>query len=89
MSENTFNPTPYERLQLFVGKRQINRERRALVSVGLLVASLAMLTAVDMTDATVDACYYSFDGKGDSLGDVASSFQWQEPPENCTPSIDL
>lgn len=88
MNENKTGFSPYERLQLFVGKRQINRERRSLARVGAAVMSISMLMAIDITNATVDTCYYSLDGRGDSIEDVAASLRWHEPPENCSPSIE-
>ncbi len=65
----------FERLQVYVN-RQINGDRGKLGRVVAVTTGLLLTAAVDTTDASIDACVYSFDGRGDEIHEVAESIKF-------------
>ena len=87
-----------DRLQVYVGERQLSRMDRPMTrlraaNAGLTLAGLLMVSAVDATGSDVSMCAYSFSGEGSGIGDVVESIEVNASgigdmlSRECTPSI--
>lgn len=53
------------------------RNNRLRLARGVMaISSIVLVTAVDVTDTKVEACAYSFDGKGSDIVEVAQSLEF-------------
>ncbi len=56
------------------GNERANRLRQFRVAA--MLSSIVLVSAIDMTDSTIDACVYSLDGRGQDIVDVAKSIHF-------------